>query len=99
MLFRSDCDFLNRMTGASDLYWALVTAPAHLAVIELIAETLLSALEKFVFGDASCHSINVWDQQQIQRESSSHVMDPLSPSKEICPQRSSVKTTRVDPVA
>ena len=61
MFFRGDGDLLNRVIPAPDSNRALVTTPSNQAVIKLRAETLLGAFEKFVFGDACSHALNVWD--------------------------------------
>ena len=56
MLFGSDRDWLNRMGVAANLNGTFVTPPTDQAVVELITETLNSALQKFVLGDAGSHA-------------------------------------------
>ncbi len=64
MLFRRDCDQLNRMLFASDLNRALVTTPADQAVVELITKTLNSALEEFFFSDSGSHAFECMGQSR-----------------------------------
>ena len=64
MLFRCDRDRLNRMFVAANLNRALVTAPAHQAVVKLLTKALCSSLEKFVLGDSGSHAIECMGQSR-----------------------------------
>ena len=60
VLLRRDADQLNGVAPAADLDRTLEAAPAHVAVVELIAEALLSPLQELNFGDACRHGKTVW---------------------------------------
>ncbi len=52
------------MVFAANFYWALIAAPADQAVVELITETLSSALEEFGLGDSGSHAIEFMGQSR-----------------------------------